>query len=191
MKIGPPQARNALGRCTRCGSLRKDCGSCDWRFEEEVRHSKSRSDELRRRKYRILMCSTNTSILEVSVANSNFVSTAANTTSFTTHCARHRPYPLPPLHRHHNRRRRLAGGGARNEEGGGQRGARQALPRISPRGSPGTRRATILRTSSPPRAPPTMTTQTLTSTQTILQTCSGRTHPRSIYKTKTRPIPYQ
>lgn len=25
-----------LGRCRRCGSLRKDCGSCDWRMEEQL-----------------------------------------------------------------------------------------------------------------------------------------------------------
>ncbi|GMI13565.1 hypothetical protein TrVE_jg2295 [Triparma verrucosa] len=30
-------ARGALGRCSRCGSLRRDCGECDWKFEEEQR----------------------------------------------------------------------------------------------------------------------------------------------------------
>ncbi|GMI04507.1 hypothetical protein TrLO_g15465 [Triparma laevis f. longispina] len=30
-------ARGAKGRCSRCGSLRRDCGECDWKFEEEQR----------------------------------------------------------------------------------------------------------------------------------------------------------
>ena len=29
--------RNTLGRCTRCHSLRQDCGSCDWKEEQRLR----------------------------------------------------------------------------------------------------------------------------------------------------------
>ena len=36
--------RNTLGRCTRCHSLRQDCGSCDWKMEEERLEDFSRKD---------------------------------------------------------------------------------------------------------------------------------------------------
>ena len=35
--FGGRRRRNTLGRCTRCHSLRQDCGSCDWLEEQRLR----------------------------------------------------------------------------------------------------------------------------------------------------------
>jgi hypothetical protein len=44
------KGRGGTGRCTRCGSLRRDCGECDWRWEEgrEERERKHKEEEERR-----------------------------------------------------------------------------------------------------------------------------------------------
>ena len=44
------KGRGGTGRCTRCGSLRRDCGECDWRWEEgrEERERIQREEEERR-----------------------------------------------------------------------------------------------------------------------------------------------
>jgi len=33
VKLGA-EGRGTLGRCERCGSLRRDCGACDWKHQE-------------------------------------------------------------------------------------------------------------------------------------------------------------